>query len=197
MVETITKEPPETAPETELSEVEKVWGEGANKYIIDADKLEDPDWLAEGLVVKQGLTLTYGASGIGKTTFILYLIDALQKGSSFFGRCCKKSKVLLVEQDESPPLLKSHKQLLGLPNKLWVVNVTLRWDNLSHKFNDDLPSILSSCHPDVVLIDAYTSLGLEDINHPVAGLTFDELRRLSQKYNCAFVILHHTGKTGQ
>ena len=75
-----------------LSWVEEVWGEGADRYLWDIDEVPEPDWLVEGIVVRQGLTLIYGESGVGKTTFCLYLIDALDEGKPLFGRKCKKAK---------------------------------------------------------------------------------------------------------
>ena len=176
--------------------IEEVWGQGASKDIIDIDNVPEPDWLVEGIVVRQGLTLIYGESQVGKTTFCLYLIDALQTGNRFFGRQCQKAKVLLAEQDQSPPMLRGQKEKLGRPEKLGVIKDELKWDNKSKVFDAKLDNILKAYRPDVVIIDAYTSLGIEDINHPSAGLTFDGLRIFSKRYNCAFVLTHHTTKGG-
>jgi predicted ATP-dependent serine protease len=176
--------------------IEQTWGKEASEILLDIDSVPEPDWMVEGIVVRQGLTLIYGDSGVGKTTFCLHLIDALQKGSNFFGRKCKRSNVLLVEQDQNPPILKSQKMKLGRPDKLAIVKDPILWDNKSKKFTDNLNGKILRLCPDVVIIDAYTSLGIEDINHPGAGLAFDALRRYSKEFDCAFVILHHTNKSG-
>lgn len=176
--------------------IERTWGKEANNILLDIDNVPEPDWLAEGIVVRQGLTLIYGDTGVGKTTFCLYLIDALQEGRTFFGRKCKQSNVLLIEQDQSPPILKSQKKKLGRPIRLAIVKESVLWDNKEKKFTDNLESKILKLCPDVVIIDAYTSLGIEDINHPSAGLAFDALRKYSQKFDCAFVLLHHTNKGG-
>ena len=178
-----------------VSWLKEYWGEGAAELLWDIDEVPEPDWLVEGIVVRQGLTLVYGASGVGKTTFCLHLIDALQEGKSFFGRKCKKTKVLLIEQDQSPPILRGQKRKLGKPEKLAVVKTQIRWNNATRELDGNLEAVLTF-KPDVVIIDAYTSLGIEDINHPSAGLIFDALRVLSQEYNCAFVLLHHTNRSG-
>jgi KaiC/GvpD/RAD55 family RecA-like ATPase len=181
----------------ELSWIEELWGEGADDDIMDIDNVPKPDWLVEGIVVRQGLTLIYGESQIGKTTFCLHLIDALQRGETFFGRYCQKAKVLLAEQDQSPPMLRSQKEKLGRPERLGIINKEVRWDNKTKVFAPYLEkTILEIYEPDVVIIDAYTSLGIEDINHPSASLSFDALRTFSKRYNCAFVLTHHTTKGG-
>lgn len=180
-----------------LSWLEEVWGKGASDDIIDIDNVPKPDWLVEGIVVRQGLTLIYGESQVGKTTFCLYLIDALQNGKPFFGRQCKKAKVLLAEQDQSPPMLRGQKEKLGRPDRLGIIKEEVRWNNKDKVFFLYLETkILKVYKPDVVIIDAYTSLGIEDINHPSASLSFDALRTFSTRYNCAFVLTHHTTKGG-
>jgi RecA-family ATPase len=175
--------------------IEQLWGKGASEFLWDIDEVPEPDWLVEGMVVRQGLTLIYGESQVGKTTFCLYLIDALDEGKPLFGRKCKKAKVLFIEQDQSPPITRGQKRKLGKPEKLAVVKLQIKWNNTKKEFEPSLGAVLT-LKPDVVIIDAYTSLGVEDINHPSAGLTFDALRVLSQEYNCAFVLIHHTNKSG-
>ncbi len=175
--------------------IEKLWGEGANEFLLDIDEAPEPDWLVEGIVVRQGLTLLYGESGVGKTTFCLYLIDAVDEGKPLFGRKCKKAKALLIEQDQSPPIMRGLKRKLGRPKKLAVARAQIKWNNTTKEFDSKLEAVLTF-EPDVVIIDTYTSLGVEDINHPSAGLAFDALRELSQKHNCSFVLTHHTGKSG-
>ena len=51
--------------------------------------------------------------------------------------------------------------------------------------------------PDVVVIDAYTALGIPDITRPESALVLDELRRLAKEHECAFVIIHHVNKSGE
>jgi RecA-family ATPase len=188
-------EPKTLANDNELTWLEEDWGKGASEFLLDIDKVPEPDWLAEGIIVRQGLTLIYGESQVGKTTFCLHLIDALQEGKPFFGRKCKPSKVLLVEQDQSPPITGRQKRKLGKPKKLAIVKGQIRWSDTKGEFESNLEVALTF-NPDVIIIDAYTSLGIKDINHPSAGLVFDALRVLSQTYNCAFVLIHHTNKGG-
>ncbi len=164
---------------------------------MDVSEFSEPDWIVEGLVVRNGLTLLYGDSGAGKTTFALYLADAVQKGSDLFGLKCKQGKVTFIENDESPELLKSHRDKVGLPAKLSVASVAIVWDAGNKRFNKEFGDLLYYESPDVVIIDAYTSLGIPDITRPESGLVLDELRRLARKNECAFVIIHHVNKSGE
>lgn len=164
--------------------------------VADVSEFPEPDWLVEGLIVRHGLTLLYGDSGTGKTTLCLYVSDALQKGKDFFGLTCKMAKVIFVENDESGELLKSHRDKVGLPRKLDVATCEVGWDATKREFTKDFGKLLYYYIPDVIVIDAYTSLGIPDITRPESALVLDEFRRLSEKYNCAFVIIHHTNVSG-
>jgi len=163
----------------------------------DVSEFPEPDWLVEGFIVRKGLTLLYGDSGTGKTTLCLYLADSMQRGKDFFGLECEQGEVLFVENDESAELLKSHRDKVGLPERLLVANTDISWDAGNRRFNEKFGELLYYYIPDVVVIDAYTSLGIPDITRPESALVLDELRRLAEEYHCAMVIIHHTNKAGE
>jgi len=164
--------------------------------VVDVSEFPEPDWIVEGFIVRHGLTLLYGDSGTGKTTLCLYLADAMQKHKDFFGLNCKGGNVIFVENDESGELLKSHKDKVGLPEKLSVASCEVAWDAAKKEFNKEFADMLYYYSPDVVVIDAYTSLGIPDITRPESALVLDEFRKLAKDYRCAFVIIHHTNLSG-
>lgn len=165
--------------------------------VADVSEFPEPDWIVEGIVVRNGLTFLYGDAGSGKTTLGLYLIDAVQQGKDLFGLKCKQGKGIFIENDESPELLRSHRDKIGLPARLPVANVEIVWDASNKRFNKELGDLLHYHNPDVVILDSYTSLGIPDITRPESGLVLDELRRLARMNECAFVIIHHVNKSGE
>lgn len=175
----------------ELERIEK----GIN-LVTDVSEFPEPDWIVEGLVVRNGLALLYGDSGAGKTTLCLYLVDAIQHGKDLFGLKCKRGSVIFIENDESAELLRSHRDKVGLPAKLPVANAEITWDTDNKTFNKEFEDLLYHHNPDVVIIDAFTSLGIPDITRPESALVLDELRRLARKNECAFVVIHHVNKSG-
>lgn len=165
--------------------------------VSDVSEFREPDWIVEGIIVRNGLTMLYGESGAGKTTFCLYMTDAIQKGKDLFGLKCKLGSVIFIENDESAELLKSHRDKIGLPIPLHIANTDITWDASSKRFNKELGDILYYYTPDVLVIDAYTSLGIPDITRPESALVLDEFRRLAKKNHCAMVIIHHVNRSGE
>jgi len=165
--------------------------------IGDVGDFPDPDWLVEGFIVRSGLTLIYGFPGSFKTTLMMYVTDAIQKGRELFGLKCKSGSVIWIEQDESGDLLKSHRDLVGLPYPLHIAKCDVMWNANKRHFDENLEKILTYYKPELVVIDSYTSLGIPDITRPDSGLVIDELRRLAKTHRCAFVIIHHPNQSGE
>ena len=164
--------------------------------VCDIGEFPEPDWIVEGLVVRNGLTLLYGDSGSGKTTLCLYLADAVQSGKDLFGLKCKHGVVYFSENDEPLDLLKRHRDIVGLPAKLNIFKFQLEWDANKKCFNDEFEMTLQYYSVDIVVIDALTSLGIPDITRPEMALILDELRKMAKKYNCSMLIIHHCNKSG-
>ncbi len=169
----------------------------AADYVGDVGEFQEPDWLVPGVIVREGLTLLYGDAGVGKTTFALELTDSLQEGKPFLGMLVSKGKVLFIEQDEGVSMLKSHWEKMGKSTRLTVSKKDILWDAANKAFGKDFAITLQVAKPDVVFIDAYTSLGIPDITRPESALVLDELRRQARGYHTAIVLLHHTNQNGE
>jgi|GEM_PF-2512771 len=165
--------------------------------VSEVGEFPEPEWIVEGIVVRNGLTLLYGDSNAGKTTFCLYLVDAVQNGKDLFGLKCKEGSSIFIENDESPSLLRGLRDIVGLPHILPVANVDIVWDANHKIFSEKFDVMLHNYVPDIVIIDSYTSLGIPDITRPESALVLDELRRMAKNHKCAFVIIHHVNKSGE
>lgn len=166
-------------------------------YGISPAEVELPDWLIPGLVLRNGLTLFYGDAGSYKTTLTIYMGYSLMTGTEFFGIPIDGNyRVLYVEQDESISILKDQVQKIGYPEDIFICcKLPVLWNG--KEFNQDFHNSLKALKPDVVFIDALTTLGIDDITRPPAALCLDALRRIANDKNLSIVLLHHENLQGK
>lgn len=164
-------------------------------YVADVRESTEPDWVIPGIAVRNNTTLLYGDAGVGKTTFYLYLVDALMNGTEFAGIQCTKCKPLIISQDEDHSLLRSHWATMGKTELLPVAIKDIVWNK--NDFSGDFELTLSAYNPDIVFIDSYTSLGIPDITRPESGLVFDALNKKAREHNCSIILIHHTNASGE
>ncbi len=193
----------------ELFEGKERWFKREKQVFHNVLDIPEADWLVEAVIPVQGISLLYGDAGIGKTTLMLQLIDAVQRTVDFIGLSTKPSKVLLIEQDEPTNLIRSHveRMLPDCPSltDLKVPASFLSWEDKTKDFEvgggiprdaaSSLEELIFLSDSKIVVIDSLTSIGIADINNPGVSLLFDRLRRVSATYGCSFVLLHHPGKS--
>jgi RecA-family ATPase len=166
-------------------------------YVGDAREVTEPDWIIPGIAVRNNTTLLYGDAGVGKTTFYLYLVDALMNGNEFVGIQCSRCKPLVICQDEDHSLLKNHWATMGKTGLLPVAKKDIVWDKGKGDFSEDFEMTLRAYKPDVVFIDSYTSLAIPDITRPESGLVFDAMNRTARDHKCSVILIHHTNLSGE
>jgi energy-coupling factor transporter ATP-binding protein EcfA2 len=83
---------------------------------LDLSKVVAMDWLIDGFIVKNDLTLVYGNAGSGKTTVALGMAQALLNGTGFLNRQipCEKGRVLIIASDSGATPLKSTMQDMNM-----------------------------------------------------------------------------------
>lgn len=166
--------------------------------------IPEPEWLIEGFVVREGITLLYGDRSAGKTSLMLQLIGCAIERKRLFGLQSRQIVPLLIEQDENPSLLRGHieRMLPVYPSlgQLQVPQEPILWDNKEGNFaNIELFNdfILYSGLANLVVIDSLTSLGIEDITLPKCSIVFDKLRTIAANWRCAFIVIHHPNMKGE
>jgi hypothetical protein len=90
-------------------------------------------WLAEHFIADRTISLVYGPRGSFKSTFFLALARAVAKGEDFLGMATRKRRILYLDYENPPDVIKSRDAdlHLGLPaNRRLVI-----WD----RFGDQVP----------------------------------------------------------
>lgn len=93
---------------------------------FDPNAIQDTKWLVEALFAEGTLSLVYGPRGVFKSTFVLAAGGAIASGEDFLGMRTRKRKVLYLDYENPPDVIKNRviDLRLGLPeNKNLVI-----WD---------------------------------------------------------------------
>jgi len=158
----------------------------------------DVEWWIEGVLPKDGVLLLTGEPGIGKTWLVLDMSLSLDGGREWLGRfATKKAKVLVVDEENNPSLLKHRFQKLDGAQSgiLLLVGVGVMLDD--DQRYDALEDLLERESPDVVVLDSLIRFhgGDENLSSEMSKVNA-RIDRLRRKHHCAFVICHHRKKPG-
>jgi predicted ATP-dependent serine protease len=161
-------------------------------------EVDPAEWIVEGLAIEEGISILFGDKGVGKTTLSLQLLNAvMSRQNRVLGLKVKPVEAFIIEQDESPGVFRNHRDrvLEKLPSLdgLEVPKVFVMWNERGNDF-DYLEELIKQFPARLVIIDSFTSLGIPDINHPRTSIILDTLRRIGNKTDCSFILLHHVNK---
>lgn len=158
------------------------------------------DWLWEGYIARSGITLLIGLWKAGKTTFLVHLIKAMEKGGMFCGSPLSACTVLYVSEEHTSLWIMRRDEFgfttdrvrllsrpfMGKPNlKDWKELVTeIMW-------------AVSEYQADAVFIDPFATLAPvmdeNDAGEVTAAIT--ELQKITEK-GAAVILTHHPSKMG-
>jgi hypothetical protein len=160
-------------------------------------------WIVEGIVPERGITILVGAPGAFKSTFALMMADAVSKGEEFLGRETLKRRVLYLDNENPPDVLKARNENMKLEME---ANKKLRlWSMYDDRpvpkiLDKKLRLIVKKSVEDgkkpLIILDHWSSF----LRPGEGGETTGQISPLLQelKHLCALgatiVLLHHTRK---
>lgn len=162
-----------------------------------------PEYLWEDIIPQAQFEIWQGASNVGKSLLYQALAVALANGEKFFlGKLLnptRDGRVLIVDEENPEEIIRERLAKLGLrgdaQRKLFIVSqrgVRLdREDSASDLFED-----VSNFNPDLVVLDSFVRLHMEDENNSgaVSKMYNSSVLPLSRHLGAAVVLLHHVGK---
>jgi hypothetical protein len=169
----------------------------------DLKALPEVRWLVEGLLPERGVVLFYGDSGIGKTFVTIAFSGAVATGLPIFNRACEGGSVVYlagegefgigVRLDAWDDFNKAYAEkihvLTGRPALAIATNVETIGTALE----------LSGIKPSLVVIDTLSTHypGGNENDPREMTLFMEGARRISERFDCCVVIVHHTPKYGE
>jgi predicted ATP-dependent serine protease len=150
-----------------------------------------------------------GESGTGKSTFLSQLAISIIKGEDTFldySLNTRSKKVLYVSTEDG--LTFTHERLskqLGYSEDMfnsegilidqdpYLSNIWFLFDNKD--VIDSIKQLLETEPTDLIIVDAYSDVFEEDMNHANKVRQFlTEYGKLADQYGCAILFMHHFGK---
>ena len=159
-------------------------------------EIPEPEWLVNGLIAATDIMVLSASAGAGKSTFTYNLLKSIVFGIPFCDRLTKKGKVLILQKDEGMHSSRNRLQKLGLAQagNQWAISFNADFSNIAA-----IEQQIEQQQYDLVICDSLTILnrhcGSKQIEIDYADPIYD-LRRIVNKYNCAFIIIHHHNKGG-
>jgi hypothetical protein len=160
-------------------------------------------WLVERLIPERGITMLIGAPGAFKSTFSVLLASAVSKGEEFLDRETRKRRVLYLDNENPPDVLKSRNENMNLDME---ANRKLRlWSMYDERpvpkiLDKKLRSIVKKSVEDgkkvLIILDHWSSF----LRAGDGGETTGQTSQLLQELKClcaigaTILLLHHTRK---
>jgi KaiC/GvpD/RAD55 family RecA-like ATPase len=164
--------------------------------------LQKTEWLVKDLVPSADLVLIYGASGSGKSFFVLDLALSVSRGCTFFGLKTKKHAVLYVCAEGAGGF---RKRLLAwqLHNDISLADIDLyvlpAAPNLVNRESvarlaDDMKS--SGVEFGLIVIDTFaqTTAGSNENTGEDVGKALAHCKALKKTTGATVLLVHHSGK---
>jgi hypothetical protein len=151
-------------------------------------------WLVPGLIPQVGVTLITAPSGGAKSTFAFDLAGSVICGTSFMGETIKENGPVIFACSDEPTDESQERALLQGFFHSDDFEFLEQW-NLGQM--EMLEEAIADRLPKLVLVDSFDSIHREagfDENATQASETIKQFNTLSQKYSCAFIVLHHENK---
>ena len=166
-------------------------------------------WLVDKRIPYGSLSALVGESGTGKSTFLSQLaISIIKRDRTFLGYnlSTRSKKVLYVSTEDG--LAFTHERLskqLGYSEDMFssdgiLINQDPYLSNIWFLFDnkdviDSITQLLETESIDLVMVDAYSDVFEEDMNHANKVRQFlTEYGKLADQYGCAILFMHHYGK---
>jgi AAA domain len=168
-----------------------------------AKELGGAEYIIEGLVPKQSISLLVGDSGLGKSPFLYQAAISVAAGVPFLGKAVRPGRVLYMDSEngiaqvwDTISRVSSFLGLSDVPDGLLMWNLNDA-SGFGQKGNE-LEDLVREFRPDWVIIDPINSV-FNDIEQEatVATQHLQTLRALMANYHLSFTGVHHVRKSSE
>ena|SRR5437867_3893874 len=166
---------------------------------LRADELKIADYIIDGLIPQQGISIAVGDSGLGKSPFQYQAGICVAAGVPFLGRMVHRGRVLYIDYENGlaqvDGLVSRITSCLGLREAPSDFRI---WNANDGNGTFDLAAVCREFKPTWVIIDPISGMypGIERDN-PTAAAAFQNFRKLMSEHRCSITITHHLRKPSE
>lgn len=175
------------------------------KFLPDIEVPRAPDYLIQGLLPANELSVLYGRPGCGKSFLALDAALHIAAGRAWAGRKVRAGGVVYVASEAARGMLKRIVASLGhhgldrtLPFALLTIAPDLgqRESDADGLADEILAQIPPSFDPQLIILDtlARSMVGGDESGSASMGIFVENAGRLAKKLGAAILVIHHMGK---
>ena len=166
------------------------------KELLETDYPDTP-WLIDGLV-PEGLTILSAQPGSFKTWLLLDIVISVASGEQFIDKYdTRQSNVLMIDEENSPKLLQTRLEMLGIEKELPVY---FEIENLFKAEERNIDRLLKLCREkDIKLVtfDSLVRIHSSNENDAVQmSEVFSKIRKFTRN-GISVMITHHNRKSSK
>lgn len=159
-------------------------------------EITEPEFLINPYIVKEGITLLWAATSVGKSPLSWNMAASIGTGSHFFGLPAKAGKVLYIELDSPEAVLAARIRKLNVSPNVWFL--ILKPLNIPNGVRDSELELLEEAQkeikPDCVFINTLRKVHTLDDKDSATPITvYGWFQHLFPQ--AALVFIHHTKKS--
>lgn len=159
--------------------------------------LRPREYLVDGLLPAQGLTLLAAPPKSGKSWMVLQLAAALVSGESFLDQPTDRCRVLYISLEDNTLRLHERSQALGCLGSPDLFFCT-RTELLGKGFEESVDAFLRSQEEvGLVIVDTLQKIREATRDSPSYGMDYsvmDRLKDLAERRKLSVLLVHHTNK---
>ncbi|MEM4601853.1 MAG: AAA family ATPase, partial [Desulfurococcaceae archaeon] len=162
------------------------------------DSAAEISYISYPLIPNRCLIVLAGRGGVGKSMLSLYLAHCVSSGRRIFDYYdVKQSKVLIIDNENSPMIYKQRAELLDLNplDAIEVVNFT-NWRMDKKGALAKLQNLIKTNGYNLIIMDNWTTLksNIEENKSTEVSNVLTKLRKIAYETNSTILLIHHLRK---
>jgi len=179
------------------SRLDSLLEKGRTSSWYAANEAPPIDWIIDRAIESGAMAMIYGDSGIGKTFLAMHLAVSVGSGKSWYGRQCKKRKVLYLDAENGEGLIHDRSQMIDPDGDADVTYYSFPELVLDPEGLELLRALIEETGAELVILDPLMNFmvgdenSVESVRPQIRGL-----RQLAEQTGCATVLVHHENRSG-